>query len=187
MVKLLFNIAYFLVCLALLVYVGLSPSYPEFPSPPPGAVQSDEPADTETPLRRAYFTDLTREEVIDHYESHFIDFVTLRLNYPPEEAQTIIRDQTRSSYLEELVHPLKDSLFINGFVPQTRKDAIVIDGREFYQKITVRYVPSNFLVRIFYILFIAAAGYLVIIWSVKLLCEYLKLVRRILWKALKFR
>ena len=40
---------------------------PDFPEPPHDALQSDEPADTETHLRRGYFTDYSREEVMEHY------------------------------------------------------------------------------------------------------------------------
>ena len=37
-----------------------------------------------------------------------------RLNYPPEDAQTLIRDQTQATFLEEIVHPMRESLFIAG-------------------------------------------------------------------------
>jgi len=178
--NLLFKISYLLFTVFLLVYISL-PS-PNFPEPPEGAVQSKEPADTETTLRRAYFLDASRDEVIAHYKSQFSPLPFLRLNYPPEEAQSIIRDQTRSSYLEELVHPLRESVFINGFVPEVRKDAIVIEGREYYQKITVRYVPAPLAIRIAYILLTAVLGYLVIIWSTRLWAAYLGWFKKSLWK-----
>lgn len=161
--KSLLKIVYLVAVLMLLVYVSVSS--PGFPEAPQGSLQSQEPADTETPLRRAYFTDLTREEVLAHYKNNFQSFPTLNLNYPPEEAQTIIRDQTRSSYLEELVHPLRESVYINGFVPKEQKDSILIDGKNYYQKITVKYVPSAILVRILYILAISALAYLLILRS----------------------
>ena len=138
----------------ILLYYVIVPNT-QMPSPPEDALQSKEPADTETALRRAYFTNYTREDVISHYKSEFknikmfnISMPILRLNYPPEEAQTIIRDQTRSTYLEELVHPLRASFFINGFEPKDSKDAIFIEGREWEQKITVRYIPSNPFIRL---------------------------------------
>jgi hypothetical protein len=74
---------------------------------------------------------------------------TYRLNYPPEEAQTIIRDQTRSTYLEEVVHPFRESIFVNGFEPKSQKDAIIIQDKKWEQKIIVKQVESNFLVRTF--------------------------------------
>ena len=121
---------------------------PDFPNPPPDAVQSDEPGDTETSLRRAYFTDLGRARVMDWYKTQMK--WGYRLNYPPEEAQTIIRDQTRSTFLEEIVHPFRESVYVNGFepAPDDEKNAINIDGRHFRQKIIIRYVPSSVIVRV---------------------------------------
>lgn len=128
---------------------------PNFPTPPPGDVQSKEPGDTESPLRRAYFTNDTREEVMQNYKQQFetstflnIKLPTYRLNYGPEEAQAIIRDQTRSTFLEEIVHPFRESVFVNGFEPKEAKDAVVVDTVAWRQKITVRYVPSNLFIRI---------------------------------------
>jgi len=80
-----------------------------------------------------------------HYQNLFKGY---RLNYPPEEAKTLIRDQTRSTFLEEIVHPLRESLYINGFDPKDPKDAIEIEGKPWRQKIIVRYVPSNTLTRV---------------------------------------
>ena len=139
--------------IALLLYVVLP--NPPFPRPLPGALQSQEPADTETPLRRAYFTDLTREEVMEYYKNQFsrssfmgISLPTYRLNYPPEEAQTLIRDQTRSTFLEEIVHPFRESVFVNGFEPKLAKDVIFTSNKYWRQKIIIRYVPSSPWVRI---------------------------------------
>jgi hypothetical protein len=138
----------FLLALVSLVFFAyLMLPDPGFPEPPPGSLQSSEPADTETPLRRAYFTNLTREEVLEWYESQFRiknpETPSFRLNYPPENAQTIIRDQTRSTFLEEVVHPFRESLFVNGFEPKEEKDAIFIEGLPWRQKIIVRHVPSS--------------------------------------------
>jgi len=129
------------------VYLSRPASF-DFPAPPPDSVQSNEFADKESPLRRAYFTNYTREQVIAHYKNQFkMRFATFELNYPPEEAQTLIRDQTRSYYLEELVHPFRESLFVNGFVPQVAKDDIWYLGVHYQEKITIKYVPSSFGVR----------------------------------------
>lgn len=151
--KLLLKILYVFFSIIFLSYLALP--NPEFPSPPPYALQSDEPADTETALRRAYFTNLTREEVMSHYKNQLtkssfigIPLPTYRLNYPPEEAQTIIRDQTRSTFLEEIVHPFRESIYVNGFEPKTAKDAIFIGGRDWRQKITIRFVPSTAYIRL---------------------------------------
>lgn len=145
-----------------LLYI-LKPS-PQFPSPPPGAVQSMEEADTESSLRRAYFTNYTREQVIAHYKNQFrLKNLTLELNYPPEDAQTLIRDQTKSYYLEELVHPFRESLYINGFVPQVAKDDIWYKGIHYQEKITIKYVPSNLISK----LFMGALTLGIILWMIK--------------------
>ncbi len=134
---------YFILSLLFLFYIALPT--PAFPEPPDDALRSKESADTETPLRRAYFTNATREEVMEHYLNEFKGY---RLNYPPEESGAIIRDQTRSTFLEEIVRPLRESLYINGFEPKNAKDAINIEGLPWRQKIIVKFVPSNLIVRI---------------------------------------
>lgn len=117
------------------------PSKP-FPNPPPGSLQSFEPADTETPNRKAYYTNLSRDQVMAYYRENFNKYA-LRLNYPPEEAQTLIRDQTRSSWLEEIYLPLRDSYLINGFYPTKPTEQININGVHYQNKITVRFIPSH--------------------------------------------
>lgn len=135
---------------------------PDFPDPLPDSMQSSELGDTEElGIRRAYFTDYTREEVVNHYREEF-GAPLLRLNYPPEEAQQIIRDQTRSTYLEELVHPFRESVYINGFEPKEEKDEIRIDGVHFEQKIIVKYVQSSIFARIFVYIMTVFLGFLLI-------------------------
>jgi len=145
--------------IALLFYV-LLPNY-NFPTPPSDSVQSKEPADTETPLRRAYFTNFTRAQVLDWYMDQFkhssfhnLALPTLLLNYPPEDSQTIIRDQTRSTFLQEIVHPFRETVFVNGFepAPTDNKDRIVINGVHWRQKIIIKFVPSGISVRLLIIL-----------------------------------
>src|SRR5258708_924621 len=125
----------------------------DFPAPPPGSFQSVEDADIESPFRRAYFTNYTREQVIANYKNQFrMAKFTFELNYTPEDAPTLIRDQTRSRYLEELVHPFRESLYINGFIPQVAKDDIWYKGVHYEEKITIKYVPSSLPVRIIFAL-----------------------------------
>jgi hypothetical protein len=151
--KQLVKTVYIICSIIFLIYLALP--NPKFPDPPVDSLKSNEPADTETPLRRAYFTNFDRSQVMQNYSGDFekpliadISIPSYRLNYPPEEAQTIIRDQTRSTYLEEVVHPFRESVYINGFEPKSAKDTIFIDNREWLQKITVRYVPSSMLARL---------------------------------------
>lgn len=153
--KYLWRIFLILFSLTLLLYVSL-PS-PAFPDPPKDALQSKEMADMETPLRRAYFTNFSREEVMKHYLTQFK--WGYRLNYPPEESQILIRDQTRSTFLEEIVHPLRESIFINGYEPKEPQNVINIEGRTWRQKIVVKYVPSSLWLRILVVLLLLPATF----------------------------
>ena len=149
----LFKILYIILASVFVFYV-LLPN-PSFPEPLPYSLQSSEPADVETSLRRGYYTDLSREEVLKYYQGQLkksaffnIYLPTYRLNYPPEEAQVIIRDQTRSTFLEEIVHPFRESFYINGFEPNEPQNIIEVDGKIWRQKIIVRFVPSNTFARL---------------------------------------
>jgi hypothetical protein len=155
-------------CAVILAYLSL-PNF-SFPKPPPDSLQSQEPADTETPLRRAYFTNYTRAQVLDWYETEFdkssflgIKLPTYLLNYPPEDSQTIIRDQTMTSYLEEIVHPFRESFYVNGFEPSQGKDSIFIAGRSWREKIIIRFVPSSVWIRI--AVFAGTAAMIVILYE----------------------
>lgn len=148
--KKILSLGYFLFSIVLLFYVSL-PNF-DFPIPPPDSVQSMEPADTETLLRRAYFTNYNRSEVLDWYKKQFeksnyknIPLPTYLLNYPPENSGSIIRDQTRSTFLQEIVHPFRETAFVNGYEPAPNDDTnkIIIDGVRWRQKIIIKYVPSN--------------------------------------------
>lgn len=153
----------FLISLALFVYV--SPQSPEFPEPPEGSLQSREPADSEDPMRRAYFVNLDRAEVIAHYKNKFENqykIPSIRLNYPPEEAQSIIRDQTRSTYLEEIVYPLRESIYINGFEPKSEKDTIIIEDKVWEQKIIIKYVQSPLYLRLIIMALTLVSAYLLV-------------------------
>lgn len=127
---------------------------PRFPVPPPGALQSIEPADTESIYRRSYYTDYSRSEILAYYKQQFsrssVNFplFQIRLNYPPEEAQTLIRDQTRSSWLEEIVHPGRESLYVNGFYPTKPTEQINLNGVHYGNKITLKMVPSHPITRL---------------------------------------
>lgn len=134
---------------------------PSFPAPLPDALQSSEPADTETLDRRAYFTNATRAEVMDHYAKEFK--WGFWLNYPPEEAGTIIRDQTRSTFLQEIVHPFRESIYINGYEPASNddKNQINIEGKHYRQKIIIRYVTSSTISRSL-VLFLTLASVLLL-------------------------
>lgn len=159
--KKIFKILFFVFSVGLLIYIVLPA--PDFPNPLPGSIQSNEPADLESPLRRGYFTNLVREEIIAHYKTEFNKpnkFFTLRLNYPPEESQTIIRDQTKSTFLEELTHPMRESLYISGFESEGTIYEFKVDEKVWDQKVIVKYVPSSILVRVVVVLLTLASVYL---------------------------
>lgn len=145
MTKKVFGIPYLVFCILFLVYLILPA--PSFPNTLWDFKASTEPADKETPLRRGYYTNLTRDQLMSHYAKEFEWGV--RLNYPPEEAQTLIRDQTKSTFLEEIVHPMRESLFINGYRPPSDKEILTVDGMRYEGKTIVKYVGSNIFVRLF--------------------------------------
>lgn len=139
-----FKIIFLVFGICLLVYLSL-PNV-DFPAQLPGSYQSGEPADIETPLRRGYYTDMTRDEVMKWYQAQFKWGEVL--NYPPENAQTIIRDQTKSTFLQEIVHPMRESIYINGFEPKEPQYEIIINGQHYRQKVIVRLVESSVWVRL---------------------------------------
>lgn len=153
---------FFFVIFFVILSVYVYPASPDFPKPPEGSVQSDEPADVESPLRRGYYTNLSRAEVLAHYKKEFNQgfYYTPRLNYPPEEAPALIRDQTKSTFLEEITHPLRESIYINGFEPKEEQYAQFFEGIRYKQKIIVRYVPSNNRVRLAVVAGSTLFGYL---------------------------
>ena len=138
--KLVAKVIVFLLVL-LTVYYLLLPS-PRFPQPPPDSLRSNEPGDLETTYRRAYYTNYSRSEILKYYADQFRLPGQIFLNYPPEDAFSLIRDQTKSSWLQELVHPWRESLYINGFYPTKPTEQIYIDGIHYLNKITLHYFPS---------------------------------------------
>ncbi|HUS59885.1 MAG TPA: hypothetical protein VMX76_00650 [Nevskiaceae bacterium] len=127
----------------------------------PNSLRSTEPVDSgQIPaIYVAYYTNLSRQEVIDFYAKEFkkstflsIPLFTYRLNHPPEYALETIVDTIHSSFYEELVHPLRESLFISGWIPsqdeayrnQIKKPEVdfSIEGKRFSTKIILHYVRS---------------------------------------------
>lgn len=124
------------------------------------ALRSTEPGDTwQIPGVWAFYTDLSRRESIDFFEKAFsqsslmnLPLPTFRLNHPPEYARETIRDTLASNFYEELIHPLRESLFISGWIPSEdqvylsqSKEPITyfeIEGNHYYAKITLYYVQS---------------------------------------------
>jgi len=134
---------------------------PSLPPPDlPDSLKSDLPGDTVQISRvSAYFSDKTRNEVISFYQAYFsrspffnLPLVTIRLNHPPEYAKEIIRDTTQSYYFEELIHPFKSSLFINGFdwqndvftPPDKRaQNKLIYNQKAWLVKVTLKWFSSG--------------------------------------------
>ena len=126
----------------------------------PGALKSSEPGDTiQIPGVWAYYTNLSRREAIDFYQEAFsrssflkIPLPTYILNHPPEYARETIIDTLKNNFYEELVHPLRESLFVGGWIPKEDEvylaknkkpiTEFLVDGQTFSAKITLYHVQS---------------------------------------------
>jgi len=124
------------------------------------ALKSTEPGDTvQMPGVWAYYTDLSREEVVAFYQQAFakspflkIPLINYRLNHPPEYARETIIDTLKNNFYEELVHPLRGSLFISGWVPKEDQVYLAkakkpitefeVEGQVFQGKMTLYHVTS---------------------------------------------
>lgn len=159
MKKVVILLAWLTIYLGGVMYVTApSPVVPDLPE----ALKSDEPGDTwQNKDTKAFFTDWSREQVISYYRQNFrlkifgIDIPNLRLNYRPEDTGTYVRKHIDSYYLEEIVIPLRESVFINGWDPKNsptlshlsaqerEKIIIVINGKQFQSKITLKWYQSQ--------------------------------------------
>lgn len=163
MIKTVFFVVLFILGLLYLIAPGPE-SIADFPQLP-NSLKSDEPGDTVQNFNiSAYFSDSRRSEIISFYKSKLesrsfwgLKLPALRLNHPPEEAFIYVRDQQKSMYLEQVLYPLRDSLFINGFEPIDSEGKkfekfsipIEINNRIFATKATLRFYDSSILIRIF--------------------------------------
>lgn len=124
-----------------------------------GAIRSDEPGDTwQNPDQKAFYTNRTRKEVIPEMQSKFsttllgFTIPSYRLNYRVEESYEFVRDQVKAYYLEEVVYPFKESLFVNGWEPtnapefrhlaEIDKPRVTFKGVTYLSKVTLRPVYS---------------------------------------------
>lgn len=149
--------------LLLLIYLILpGPSSVENFPPLSDSLRSTLSGDTwQVPNVIGYFSDNYRDYVTPFYKESYqqqtlFPFLPLRLNYPPEFAFTAIKDQTQSTYLEEFVYPLRDSLFVNGlepFYPDGQSKywgaiKFIEDGKSYDTKTTIRFYPSSLWTRV---------------------------------------
>lgn len=102
------------------------------------SIKSTEPGDTiQLKNVEAYYNDLERKDVIDFYIKNYQSKhpFAFKLNHPPEKAKTIIKDTIQTYYLEEIVIPFKQSLFINGF--NWTKDVFTAESDRLQNKMIV--------------------------------------------------
>lgn len=128
----------------------------------PDSYKSQLEGDTiQIPNVSAYFSNNYRDFVVPFYsqnyqEKMFFPLAPLRLNHPPEYAWIAIKKHTDSTYIEELVYPLRDSLYVNGLEPfnpdKTPKFWGSIQFEEGNRlsdtKTTLRFYPSPIWVRV---------------------------------------
>jgi len=139
-------------------------------------VRSDEPGDTwQNPDQKAFYTFRdNRPEILGELTQKFsqglVGNLTYRLNYRPEEAQELVRDQLRSYYLEEVIHPLRESMFINVWQPavapsldedQREAEQMSFGGIHYPVKVTLKPLASPAWARLLVWTAIFPAAYLV--------------------------
>lgn len=135
------------------------PAPKNFP-PLPQGIKSIEPGDTVQMANvAAYYTDMSRKEVLDFYTKYYsrssflgIPLITYRLNHPPERIREVLRATQQSTFVEEIVHPLRESIFVNGFewnndpftpVESRPKNIFIVNGVTYQFKITLFYQGSK--------------------------------------------
>ncbi len=154
--------------LNLLIVFYLAYPLPQIPNLD-NSIKSTEPGDT-TQLQNvtAFYNNLERQAVINFYVDNYQKKhpLALKINHPPEKAKVIIKDTIQTYYLEEIIIPFKQSLFINGYnwqkdvftAPGTRvKNKMLVDGQEYTTKVTLKiYTPSSLLLSYLILILIQA-------------------------------
>lgn len=130
--------------------------------PLPESFKSTLSGDTiEIPNVSAYFSNHFRNFVTpfyyeDYQKNNNLPFPPLKLNHPPQYSWEVIKKHTDSTYLEEFVYPLRNSLYVNGlemFNPDGSRifpgaPQIIEDGRVWLTKTTLRFYTANILVKV---------------------------------------
>ena len=119
----------------------------------PNSAKSNLPGDTiQIPNVSAYFTNLSRTEVMNFYKANYGGLLRININHPPEKSKEIFVDTMQSYYLEEFILPFKESLYVNGFEwendvftrPDKRiKNKLIYEDKEYKSKITIRTFPVS--------------------------------------------
>ena len=127
-----------------------------------------------------FYSNNDRNEITKFYrkvfETSILGFLPLpaiRINRPPEEANRYVRDQQESTFLEEYVYPMRESIFVNGYEPFienkmfNRKadklgNSVIFKENLYVSKATIRIYTSNIFARIFIYLGICLSLYLLV-------------------------
>lgn len=135
----------------LLAFFYLLSPLPNIP-PLTNSQASNLPGDTTQQANiSAYFTNLSRTEVITFYKANLNGLFRIKLNHPPEKSKEVISDTIQSYYLEEFVFPFKGSVFINGYdwqkdvftKPEKRiANKLIFEDIEYQSKVTVKSYPT---------------------------------------------
>lgn len=179
MIKKIILSAIFIIGLIYIVLPGPS-SINDF-SPIPNSLKSDEPGDTyQNPNIAAYFSQFTRDDITNYYRNDFRNkyffgkiIPPISTNRPPKESHIYVKDLQMSTFLEEYLYPLKDSLYVNGYdprvesqirnIPVTEGDRIQIKGEFYKSKTTIRLYPSQWYIRMLVYLGIWCAA--ILLWK----------------------
>ncbi len=115
----------------------------------------------QVPEVAAYFSNNFRNFAVPFYSDDYqnlvkLPFPPLKLNHPPEYSWTAIKRHTDSTYLEELIYPLRNSLYVNGFEPFYPEGEAKFWGatkfevgeNAWFTKTTLRFYPSPVWVRV---------------------------------------
>jgi hypothetical protein len=147
--KILISILVIFNILAVFYLISSTPVLPDLPS----SAKSDLPGDTvQISNVTAYFTNMTRTEVMNFYKAYYSGLFRINLNHPPERSQDIFVDTMQSYYLEEFILPFKESLYINGYewendvftkVESRSKNKLIYNDIEYKAKITIRRFPTS--------------------------------------------
>lgn len=149
----------------ILLFIYLILPSPSLPPSLSNSVKSTESGDTvQVPNVSAYYSEHPRSFVTKYYQDQFsktklfgIKIPSYRLNHPPEYSREKIRDQLLSSYFEEVVHPFRGSLFINGWEPEVyfkgnkgniNKYPNSVDGKIYFSKTTLRPFYASLPIRV---------------------------------------
>lgn len=144
------------------------------PTPPDlvNSVKSNEPGDTvQLANVSAYYTNMTRTEVMNFYKAYYSGLFRIILNHPPEKSKEVIKDTIQSYYFEEYVLPFKESLYINGFEWEndvfTKAEKRVVNkllfkGKEYKAKVTIKTIPVSKEKRLFAFFFTQSSFFIIL-------------------------